>query len=94
MRDMQTGGDDPLDLTLWYPAEGAADTVSFRYATKVSFPLGNVEVLATIDTETSGGGSLAGVVAPETVAVMGHSYGGYTTLAAGGAHADEAGPGP
>lgn len=166
LRDMQTGGDDPLDLTLWYPAGGAADTVRYRYALKtflgqltvatytgqaatdapfdrtsgpyplvilspgfsitgasyawlaehlashgfvvvspehsdkmlISFadfwrapidrPHDILEVLATIDEETAPGGSLAGVVDPETVAVMGHSYGGYTTLAAGGARWD------
>jgi predicted dienelactone hydrolase len=166
MRHMQTGGDDPLDLTLWYPAEGAADTVRYRYAMKtflgqvtvatytgqaatdapfdrtagpypllilspgfsmtgssfawlaehlasygfvvvspehhekmtISFsdfwrapidrPRDILDVLATIDAETGTGGSLAGVVDPETVAVMGHSYGGYTTLAAGGARWD------
>jgi predicted dienelactone hydrolase len=166
LRDMQTGGDDPLDLTLWYPAAGVGDGVRYRYAMKtflgqltvatytgqaatdapfdrtaephplvilspgfsitgasyawlaehlashgfvvvspehsdkmlISFadfwrapidrPHDILEVLATIDVETAPGGSLAGVVDPETVAVMGHSYGGYTTLAAGGARWD------
>jgi predicted dienelactone hydrolase len=33
-------------------------------------------------------GPLAGLVDPGTVAVLGHSYGGYTALATGGAHLD------
>jgi predicted dienelactone hydrolase len=35
-------------------------------------------------------GGLAGLVDPGTVAVLGHSYGGYTALAAGGARLDPA----
>lgn len=34
------------------------------------------------------GGDLAGLVDPRTVAVLGHSYGGYTALASGGARLD------
>jgi predicted dienelactone hydrolase len=34
------------------------------------------------------GGDLAGLVDPDTTAVVGHSYGGYTALAAGGARID------
>jgi predicted dienelactone hydrolase len=166
MRELQTGGGDPLDMTLWYPSEGAEDTVRYRFGMKTSlgqltlatyagqaatdapfdrtagpYPLvilspgfsvprssyawlaehlashgflvvspehrdrmtisfadfwrapidrahDVLDVLATIDTEAAPGGSLARVVDPETVAVMGHSYGGYTTLAAGGARWD------
>lgn len=48
-------------------------------------------VFAYIDTQTQPGGALAGLVDPETVAVLGHSYGGYTALAAAGARIDSAG---
>ncbi|TGN63046.1 hypothetical protein EXE59_03110 [Nocardioides eburneiflavus] len=34
------------------------------------------------------GGDLAGLVDPNTVGILGHSYGGYTALAAGGARVD------
>jgi predicted dienelactone hydrolase len=165
---METGGEDSLDLTVWYPAEATSGSTRYRYAMKVGFPFRTVtvatyaghaapdapfeltdgpyplvilshgfsmtgesyawlsehlashgfvvvapehhekmnvtfswfwrspidrpldilEVLATIDEETGSGGSLEGLVDPETVAVIGHSYGGYTTLAAGGARWD------
>ncbi|MEZ4593594.1 MAG: hypothetical protein R3D55_20985 [Chloroflexota bacterium] len=48
-------------------------------------------VLAYIDAQTQPGGTLAGLVDAETVAVLGHSYGGYTALAAAGARIDSAG---
>lgn len=48
-------------------------------------------VFAYIDAQTQPGGTLAGLVDAETVAVLGHSYGGYTALAAAGARLDSAG---
>lgn len=48
-------------------------------------------VLGYVDEQVGPGGALEGVVDVETVAVMGHSYGGYTTLVAGGAQIDTAG---
>lgn len=45
-------------------------------------------VLAFVDRETSPGGMFEGLVDREWVAVIGHSYGGYTALAAGGARID------
>lgn len=48
-------------------------------------------VLAFVDDQVKPGGSLAGLVDPEMVAVIGHSYGGYTALAAAGARIDSAG---
>ncbi len=48
-------------------------------------------VFAYVDAQVQAGGTLAGLVDPETVAVIGHSYGGYTALAAAGARIDSAG---
>jgi predicted dienelactone hydrolase len=38
-----------------------------------------------VDEQAEVGGTLAGLINPELVAVLGHSYGGYTALAAAGA---------
>ncbi len=46
------------------------------------------ETRAWVAAAARPGGELAGLVDPETVAVLGHSYGGYTALAAGGATLD------
>ncbi|MBD8870600.1 alpha/beta hydrolase family protein [Nocardioides donggukensis] len=43
---------------------------------------------AHVETAATPGGDLAGLVDPKTVAVVGHSYGGYTALAAAGAQLD------
>ena len=43
---------------------------------------------AWVEAAAGPGGELAGLVDPDTVAVLGHSYGGYTALAAGGARID------
>lgn len=50
-----------------------------------------LDVLREIDFATrltAEGGDLAGVIDSDTVAVSGHSFGGYTTMAAGGARLD------
>jgi len=41
-------------------------------------------VLAFVDEQVGSGGAFAGLINPDLVAVIGHSYGGYTSLAAGG----------
>ncbi len=43
---------------------------------------------AYVESEAHSAGALAGLVDPGTVAVVGHSYGGYTALASGGARLD------
>lgn len=48
-------------------------------------------VFAYVDAQVQPGGTLAGLVDSETTAVVGHSYGGYTALAAAGARMDSAG---
>lgn len=48
-------------------------------------------VLAFIDAQSGTGGALAGLINRDLAAVIGHSYGGYTALAAGGARLDTAG---
>lgn len=45
-------------------------------------------VLSYIDGEIEPGGTLDGLVDTDTVAIIGHSYGGYTALAAAGARID------
>lgn len=45
-------------------------------------------VLADLEARSAPGGELEGVIDISTVAVVGHSYGGYTALAAGGAQLD------
>lgn len=54
----------------------------------VARPKDILSVLAYIDRQVKTGGELEGLVDPEIVAVVGHSYGGYTALAAGGAQLD------
>jgi len=45
-------------------------------------------VLSFVDAAASPGGDFEGLIDTETVAVVGHSYGGYTALAAAGARLD------
>ena len=47
-------------------------------------------VLTFVDDAVQPGGEFEGLVDPRRVAVIGHSYGGYTALAAGGARMDTA----
>jgi predicted dienelactone hydrolase len=57
----------------------------------VTRPQDILTVLAYVDGQTGLDGALTGLVDPEMVAVIGHSYGGYTSLAAAGARIDTAG---
>lgn len=56
----------------------------------VTRPQDIVSVLTYIDQQVESGGILEGLVNPKVVAVAGHSYGGYTALAAGGAQINTA----
>ena len=60
--------------TLWRAAGARTDTVA--------------QTRAYLESGTLSGGVLAGLVDTHTVAVLGHSYGGYTALASGGARLD------
>ncbi len=46
------------------------------------------ELLSHLEHEVRAGGDFAGLIDTESVAVVGHSYGGYTALAAAGARLD------
>ncbi|NMB87445.1 MAG: hypothetical protein GYA17_03730 [Chloroflexi bacterium] len=54
----------------------------------VTRPQDVLTVLAFVDEQAGPGGQLEGLVTSDRVAVIGHSYGGYTALAAGGAQLD------
>jgi predicted dienelactone hydrolase len=57
----------------------------------ISRPQDVLTVLAYVDEQVGSGHALEGLVDADTVAVVGHSYGGYTALVAGGAQIDMAG---
>ncbi len=54
------------------------------WQTAVTRPQDILTVLAYVDESVDSGRALEGLVDADTVAVIGHSYGGYTALAAGG----------
>ncbi len=54
----------------------------------VDRPRDILTVLAYVDAEVRPGGEFEGLIDSQTVAVVGHSYGGYTALAAAGARID------
>lgn len=169
-RDLATGGDTPLEMTVWYPASNEDNrraAVTYLYQMKIGAPFGDVAiaafkgqavdnapydrsaspyplvilspgfsigsaaygwlaehlasygfvvispdhsenldpenqlwraaitrpqdilaVLAYADEQTGSGGAFEGLIDTERVAVVGHSYGGYTALAAAGARID------
>jgi predicted dienelactone hydrolase len=57
----------------------------------ITRPQDVMTVLAYIDEQIRPGGTLEGIINVDTTAVVGHSYGGYTALVAGGAQIDTAG---
>lgn len=56
----------------------------------VTRPLDILSVFAYLDEQVKSRADLEGVVNPDLAAVVGHSYGGYTTLASAGAKIDTA----
>jgi len=56
----------------------------------VTRPQDIIAVLDYVDEQAGTDGLLEGLIDPDTVAVVGHSYGGYTTLASAGAQIDTA----
>jgi predicted dienelactone hydrolase len=64
---------------------------NFGQKMSTSFALRPLDVLREIDyagTLTAAGGALPGMIDTDRVAVTGHSFGGYTAIAAGGAQLD------
>jgi predicted dienelactone hydrolase len=57
----------------------------------ITRPQDILSVLAYVDEQVGSGGTWEGLIDADTVAVVGHSYGGYTALAAGGAQIDTPG---
>jgi predicted dienelactone hydrolase len=51
----------------------------------IARPQDILTVFGYVDAQTASGGVWEGVIDPQTAAVIGHSYGGYTALAAAGA---------
>jgi predicted dienelactone hydrolase len=54
----------------------------------ITRPQDVLTVLAYVDGQVGSGGAFEGLINADSVAVMGHSYGGYTALVAGGAQID------
>ena len=57
----------------------------------ITRPQDILTVLAYVDEQVGSAGIFEGLINPDLVAVIGHSYGGYTTLAAAGAKIDSTG---
>lgn len=61
------------------------DPVNELWRSAIERPQDILSVLAYVDEQTADGGVFDGLINAERVAVIGHSYGGYTSLAAAGA---------
>ena len=70
-----------------YPSDFASDpmAISDLWKTSIDRPLDIKQTLDYAEQLTAAGGALAGLIDMAHVAVAGHSYGGYTTLAMAGA---------
>lgn len=69
-------------------AERLDEELDVLWQAAVARPGQILDVLAYVDEQTRVTGALEGLVDAETVAVIGHSYGGYTSLVMAGAHFD------
>ena len=65
--------------------------LNMLWQTAVTRPADINALLAYEDQESGAGGSLEGLADTDSVAMVGHSYGGYTALVEGGAQIDTAG---
>jgi predicted dienelactone hydrolase len=61
------------------------DPANELWRSAIERPQDILSVLAYVDEQTADGGVFDGLINAERVAVIGHSYGGYTSLAAAGA---------
>lgn len=61
------------------------DPANELWRSAIERPQDVLRVLAYVDEQTAAGGVFDGLINAERVAVIGHSYGGYTSLAAAGA---------
>jgi predicted dienelactone hydrolase len=64
------------------------DPANELWRSAVERPQDILAVFSYVEEQVQAGGSLEGLIDPEQVAVIGHSYGGYTSLAAAGAQID------
>lgn len=64
------------------------DTMSDFWRASITRPQEIVTVLDYVDAHTGPGDTFAGLIDTELVAIVGHSYGGYTSLAMAGARFD------
>ncbi len=71
--------------------EFADESLSTFWRSAITRPQEMQAVLAYVDAQVAGGGTLDGLVDTDLIAVAGHSYGGYTALIMGGARIDVAG---
>lgn len=89
VRQIVTGSDSQSELLGQLMARGRAERGAELMA--VSLALRPLDVLREIEfaeTLTAPDGALAGAIDLERIAVSGHSFGGYTAVAAGGAQLD------
>ncbi|HNT78630.1 MAG TPA: hypothetical protein PKH77_26775 [Anaerolineae bacterium] len=68
--------------------EGLSLEMDVFWRAPIARPQDILTVFDFLDEQVEPGGKLENLLDPQLVAVMGHSYGGYTTLAAGGAQID------
>lgn len=68
--------------------EGFDEELSGLWRATILRPQDILEVLAYLDERTDPGSELGGLIDSQAVAVVGHSYGGYTALASAGARID------